>query len=49
MLIDELLVWDLVAVGNLLDLLLRLATYGMVGFMREQVCKYMCPYARFQA
>ncbi|MDD5250346.1 MAG: cytochrome c oxidase accessory protein CcoG [Rhodocyclaceae bacterium] len=24
------------------------ATYGMAGFMREQVCKYMCPYARFQ-
>jgi cytochrome c oxidase accessory protein FixG len=25
-----------------------LATYGNAGFMREQVCKYMCPYARFQ-
>ena len=25
------------------------ATYGMAGFMREQVCKYMCPYARFQS
>ncbi|MCL2021873.1 MAG: cytochrome c oxidase accessory protein CcoG [Betaproteobacteria bacterium] len=24
-------------------------TYMMAGFMREQVCKYMCPYARFQA
>ena len=23
------------------------ATYGNAGFMREQVCKYMCPYARF--
>ena len=22
--------------------------YMMAGFMREQVCKYMCPYARFQ-
>jgi len=22
--------------------------YLMAGFMREQVCKYMCPYARFQ-
>jgi cytochrome c oxidase accessory protein FixG len=22
-------------------------TYLMAGFMREQVCKYMCPYARF--
>lgn len=26
-----------------------LATYGNAGFMREQVCKYMCPYARFQS
>ena len=25
------------------------ATYGFAGFMREQVCKYMCPYARFQS
>lgn len=23
--------------------------YLMAGFMREQVCKYMCPYARFQS
>lgn len=26
-----------------------LATYGNAGRMREQVCKYMCPYARFQS
>ena len=26
-----------------------LATYGFAGVMREQVCKYMCPYARFQS
>ena len=26
-----------------------LATWGNAGFMREQVCKYMCPYARFQS
>ena len=25
------------------------ATYGNAGWMREQVCKYMCPYARFQS
>lgn len=25
------------------------ATYGNAGFMREQVCQYMCPYARFQS
>ena len=24
------------------------ATYGNAGWLREQVCKYMCPYARFQ-
>jgi cytochrome c oxidase accessory protein FixG len=25
------------------------AIYGNAGYMREQVCKYMCPYARFQS
>ncbi len=25
------------------------ATWGNAGVMREQVCKYMCPYARFQS
>ncbi|MGD2117257.1 MAG: cytochrome c oxidase accessory protein CcoG [Chromatiales bacterium] len=25
------------------------ATYGNAGWMREQVCIYMCPYARFQS
>lgn len=25
------------------------ATHGNAGFMREQVCTYMCPYARFQS
>jgi cytochrome c oxidase accessory protein FixG len=25
-----------------------LATWGNAGFLREQVCTYMCPYARFQ-
>ena len=25
------------------------ATYGNAGFMREQICKHMCPYARFQS
>jgi cytochrome c oxidase accessory protein FixG len=24
-------------------------TYGFAGLLREQVCKYMCPYARFQS
>ena len=26
-----------------------LATYGNAGWLREQVCKHMCPYARFQS
>jgi cytochrome c oxidase accessory protein FixG len=26
-----------------------IATYGNAGFLREQVCKHMCPYARFQS
>ncbi len=26
-----------------------LATYANAGFLREQICKYMCPYARFQS
>ena len=25
------------------------ATYGNAGYMREQMCKYICPYARFQS
>ncbi len=30
-------------------LFLTLTTYVMAGLAREQVCTYMCPYARFQA
>lgn len=30
-------------------LFFTLATYGNAGWLREQVCFYMCPYARFQA
>jgi cytochrome c oxidase accessory protein FixG len=26
-----------------------LAVYGNAGYLREQVCKHMCPYARFQS
>ena len=36
--------WQLFWIG-----LYSLATYGFAGYMREQVCKYMCPYARFQS
>ncbi len=30
-------------------LFFTLMTYMNAGFLREQVCKYMCPYARFQS
>jgi len=30
-------------------MLFAVATYMNAGFLREQVCKYMCPYARFQS
>lgn len=30
-------------------LFFTVATYVNAGWMREQVCKYMCPYARFQS
>jgi cytochrome c oxidase accessory protein FixG len=36
--------WELFWVG-----FYGFATYGNAGYMREQVCKYMCPYARFQS
>ena len=26
-----------------------MATYGNAGYLREQMCKYICPYARFQS
>lgn len=47
--------WD--AVGSLATgpwetfwvLFYGFATYGNAGWMREQVCKHMCPYARFQS
>ena len=35
--------------GTFWVFLYSLATYGNAGFLREQVCKYMCPYARFQS
>ncbi|MET1076427.1 MAG: cytochrome c oxidase accessory protein CcoG [Pseudomonas sp.] len=36
--------WGLFWVG-----FFTLATYGNAGYLREQVCIYMCPYARFQS
>jgi cytochrome c oxidase accessory protein FixG len=48
------LVYDMVtlSVGKwelLWTVFFTLATYINAGWMREQVCKYMCPYARFQS
>lgn len=36
--------WELWWVG-----FIAFATYGNAGWLREQVCIYMCPYARFQS
>ena len=41
--------WDLGAWEAFWLLFYGFATYGNAGWMREQVCKYMCPYARFQS
>ena len=41
--------WELTGWGLFWVLFYGFATYGNAGFMREQVCKYMCPYARFQS
>lgn len=35
--------------GLFWTLFFTVATYLNAGYMREQVCKYMCPYARFQS
>ena len=40
---------DAGAVGTFWILFYGFATYGNAGWMREQVCKHMCPYARFQS
>ena len=41
--------WDLGSWEIFWSFFYAFATYGMAGYMREQVCKYMCPYARFQS
>lgn len=48
-LFTDLLAWNLGAWQVFWFAFYSFATYGNAGFMREQVCKYMCPYARFQA
>ena len=43
------ILWDLGGWEAFWIVFYALATYGNAGWMREQVCKYMCPYARFQS
>ncbi len=48
------LVWDIATLSSgkwplLWTVFFTCATYINAGWMREQVCKYMCPYARFQS
>jgi cytochrome c oxidase accessory protein FixG len=45
----EVLTWSLGGWETFWIFFYGFATYGNAGFMREQVCKYMCPYARFQS
>lgn len=45
----ELLSWNLGPWETFWIFFYAFATWGFAGFMREQVCKYMCPYARFQS
>lgn len=39
---------ELSGIENVAVLFFSLALYADAGFMREQICKYACPYARFQ-
>jgi len=48
-LFSEILVWALGPWETFWIFFYGFATYGNAGWMREQVCKYMCPYARFQS
>ncbi len=45
----NLVTWDLGPWETFWIFFYSFATYGNAGFMREQVCIYMCPYARFQS
>lgn len=46
---QALLAWRLGPWDLFWMLFYSVATWGNAGFLREQVCKYMCPYARFQS
>jgi cytochrome c oxidase accessory protein FixG len=41
--------WDIHPAAAFWTFFFMVATYANAGWLREQVCKYMCPYARFQA
>lgn len=45
----NLFVWNLGPWETFWIIFYSFATYGNAGFLREQVCIYMCPYARFQS
>ncbi len=47
-LVHEVVTWNLDPWQTFWIFFYGFATYGNAGWMREQVCKYMCPYARFQ-
>ena len=48
-LLREFVTFDAPAAAWITVAFLTTSTYVMAGFAREQVCTYMCPYARFQA
>ncbi|MBF0584440.1 MAG: cytochrome c oxidase accessory protein CcoG [Magnetococcales bacterium] len=45
---QQIVTGDLPFAARVTLFLLTIGTYAMAGFAREQVCIYMCPYARFQ-
>lgn len=48
-LLREFVTFDAPAAAWITVAFLTTSTYVLAGFAREQVCTYMCPYARFQA
>ena len=48
-LVSDALAWQLSLTATAWSVFFTLATYINAGWMREQVCIYMCPYARFQS
>jgi cytochrome c oxidase accessory protein FixG len=48
-LVSDALVWQLSLTATSWSVFFTLATYINAGWLREHVCIYMCPYARFQS